>query len=69
VKNEDSLYKFLAFTGMLEKTRKEKFAKDRNLETDTVYNVNSFEEFYKDQLLLEAKKDQGREYKMDPKDY
>jgi hypothetical protein len=46
IKNEDSLYKFLAYSGTLEKKRRENLDKTRK-NNELVYGVENFEEFYK----------------------
>ena len=47
VKNEDSLYKFMAFSGMLEKNRRMDLNKLRK-DNEIPFGVHTFEEFYKD---------------------
>lgn len=55
-KNEDALYKFLAYSGMLEKKRREDLNKTRKDDEVTMGMMN-FTEFYKEQLQLDAKKE------------
>lgn len=69
ISDEDSLFKFLSYSGMLEKKRREEFPKNKQLKTDIAYGIHTFDEFYKGELVLEAKREQKREYKFDPKDY
>lgn len=56
IRNEDALYKFLAYTAMLEKTRKEKIKKVKNDEKEA-FELNMFDEYYKKELLSDAKRD------------
>ncbi len=56
VKNEDALYKFLAYSGVLEKKRRENLDKTRK-NNELVYGVENFEEFYKQELQRDAKRD------------
>lgn len=49
VKNEDALYKFLAYSGVLEKKRRENLDKTRK-NNELVYGIENFEEFYKQEL-------------------
>lgn len=56
VKNEDALYKFLAYTGMLEKKRREDVNKTRKSE-EIAFGIDTFEEFYKKQLQKDFKKE------------
>ncbi len=56
IKNEDALYKFLAYSGMLEKKRRENLDKTRKT-NELVYGIENFEEFYKGQLQRDAKRD------------
>ena len=49
IKDEDSLFKFLAYSGMLEKKRREDLNKTRKND-EIVYGVHNFEEFYKEEL-------------------
>jgi hypothetical protein len=49
VKNEDALYKFLAYSGVLEKKRRDNLDKTRK-NNELVYGVENFEEFYKQEL-------------------
>ena len=46
VKNEDALYKFLAYSGMLEKKRREDINKTRK-NNEIIFGIENFEEFYK----------------------
>ena len=56
VKNEDALYKFLAYSGMLEKKRREDLNKTRK-NNEISFGLENFEEFYKGELQRDAKKD------------
>ena len=56
VKNEDALYKYLAFCGMLEKNRRENIKETRK-SMEIAYGLHNFEEFYKDQLKKDANRD------------
>lgn len=56
VKNEDALYKFLAYSGVLEKKRRENLDKTRK-NNELVYGIENFEEFYKQELQKDAKRD------------
>jgi hypothetical protein len=49
LKNEDALYKFLAYSGMLEKTRREDINKTRK-NNEIIFGVENFTEFYKGEL-------------------
>lgn len=49
IKNEDALYKFMAFSGMLEKERRQDLNKLRK-DDMIAFGVHTFEEFYKNQL-------------------
>lgn len=49
VKNEDALYKFLAYSGMLEKKRREDLNKTRKDESIAM-SLSAFTEYYKDEL-------------------
>ncbi len=69
ITDEDSIFKFLSFSGMLEKKRREEFPKDKEKKIEAAYGVHSFEEFYKTELANEAKREKKREYKMDPEEY
>jgi hypothetical protein len=55
VQNEDALYKFLAYSGMLEKKRREDIDKTRKNNT-MIYGLETFEEFYKKELQTDAKR-------------
>jgi hypothetical protein len=46
VKNEDALYKFLAYSGILEKKRREDINKTRK-KNEIRYGMENIEEFYK----------------------
>jgi len=65
VKDKDALYKFLTYSGMLEKKRREDINKTRK-DNVVAFGIHNFEEFYKEQLLLDAKKP-AREIK--PEEY
>lgn len=56
IKNEDALYKFMAYSGMLEKKRRENIDKTRKDNT-MIYGIENFEEFYKRELQTDAKRD------------
>lgn len=56
IKNEDSLYKFLAYSAMLEKNRRADLDKTRKNNVIT-YGIQNFEEFYKRELQTDAKRD------------
>jgi hypothetical protein len=56
IKNEDALYKFLAYSGVLEKKRRENLDKTRK-NNELVYGIENFEEFYKQELQRDAKRD------------
>lgn len=56
VKNEDALYKFLAYSGMLEKNRREDLNKTRK-NSEISFGLENFEEFYKNELQRDAKRD------------
>ena len=56
VKNEDALYKFLAYSGVLEKQRRESIDKTRK-DLETVYGIDNFSEFYKQELQADAKRE------------
>ena len=56
MKNEDALYKFLAYSGMLEKKRRENIDKTRK-DASIVYGVENFEEYYKEELLRDSKRE------------
>ena len=56
LKNEDALYKFLSYSGMLEKKRSEDLNKIRK-DNDIAFGTDTFEEFYKRQLQYDAKLD------------
>jgi hypothetical protein len=56
IKNEDALYKFLAYSGSLEKKRRENLDKTRK-NNELVYGVENFEEFYKQELQKDAKRE------------
>lgn len=56
IKNEDALYKFLAYSGTLEKKRRENLDKTRK-NNELVYGVENFEEFYKQELQKDAKRE------------
>jgi hypothetical protein len=47
ITDQDSIYKFMAYSGMLEKKRKEEFPKDKEKVDVVAYGLQSFEEFYK----------------------
>jgi len=49
VKDEDALYKFLAYSGVLEKQRRENLDKTRK-DLEIAYGVDNFPEFYKQEL-------------------
>lgn len=55
VKNEDALYKFLAYSGMLEKKRREDLNKTRKDDLISM-GVSDFSEFYKQELQKDTKK-------------
>ena len=55
-KNEDALYKFLSYTGMLEKKRREDVNKTRKSE-ELIFGLDTFEEFYKKELQRDAKRE------------
>ena len=46
IRDEDALYKFLSYTAMLEKTRKETIKKNKNDEREA-FEINMFDEYYK----------------------
>ena len=54
LKNEDALYKFLAYSGMLEKKRREDIDKTRK-NNEMIYGMENFEEFYKGELKKDSK--------------
>ena len=54
LKNEDALYKFLAYSGMLEKKRREDINKTRK-NNEMIYGLENFEEFYKGELKKDSK--------------
>lgn len=54
LKNEDALYKFMAFSGMLEKKRREDIDKTRK-NNEMIYGLENFEEFYKGELKKDSK--------------
>ena len=54
LKNEDALYKFLAYSGMLEKKRREDVDKTRK-NNEMIYGIENFEEFYKGELKKDSK--------------
>lgn len=56
VKNEDALYKFLAYTGMIEKRRREDLNKTRKDE-NIAFNLAAFSEYYKAELIKDAKRE------------
>ena len=56
LKNEDALYKFLAYSGMLEKKRRADIDKTRK-NNELVYGIENFEEFYKQELQRDAKRE------------
>lgn len=56
MKNEDSLYKFLTYSAMLEKTRKENINQTRKSD-EIAFGLDTFEEYYKKTLQIDAKKD------------
>jgi hypothetical protein len=56
VKNEDALYKFLAYSGMLEKSRREDLKKTRK-DIMISTGVMTFPEFYKKELQKDAKRE------------
>lgn len=49
MKNEDSLYKFLTYSAMLEKTRKENINQTRKSD-EIAFGLDTFEEYYKKTL-------------------
>ena len=54
IKNEDAIYKFLAYSGMLHKKR----AADKKAtmkDPDAIAGFDAFEHFYQDILLQESK--------------
>lgn len=54
IKNEDAFFKFLAFSGMLEQQRRKDIKK--TLKDPTIYmGMNTWEQFYKNRLFIEAK--------------
>jgi len=65
IKNEDALYKFLAYSGMLEKKRRDDIDKTRK-NNEIIYGIENFEEFYKQELQRDAKRE-PRE--INPSDY
>jgi hypothetical protein len=46
IKNEDSLYKFLSFSGMLEKNRREEKLRNGEIRDEVAFGLTSFETFY-----------------------
>ena len=54
LKNEDALYKFMAYSGMLEKKRREDIDKTRK-NNEMIYGTENFEEFYKGELKKDSK--------------
>lgn len=56
LKNEDALFKFLAFSGMLEQSRREDINKTRK-NNELIYGVENFTEFYKQELQKDSKKE------------
>lgn len=56
VKDEDALYKFMALSGMIEKKRREDIEKTRK-SVEIACGMHTFEEYYKDQLLRDSKKE------------
>jgi hypothetical protein len=56
IKNEDALYKFLAYSGMLEKKRRDDIDKTRK-NNEIIYGIENFEEFYKQELQRDAKRE------------
>jgi hypothetical protein len=50
MKNEDAMYKFLAFSGMLEQNRRKDLAKTK-ISDKIAFDLHSFEEYYKETLL------------------
>ena len=56
LKNEDALYKFLAYSGVLEKKRREDINKTRK-NNDLIYGLENFEEFYKGELQRDSKRE------------
>lgn len=55
MKNEDAMYKFLAFSGMLESKRRETLDKTR-MDGDIAFAPHTFEEYVKQTLLEDARK-------------
>jgi hypothetical protein len=54
-KNEDALYKFLAYSGILERNRRQDINKTRK-NNEMIFGIESFEEFYKGELQRDAKR-------------
>lgn len=54
IKDTDSQFKWLAFSAMSEKRNKK--LSDANEDLDCMYNDDSFDEYYKRQLMLDAQK-------------
>ena len=69
MKNEDSLFKFLAYSGMLEKKRREERQRTGDINVEAAYGLHTFDEFYKSELERQAFTNKPREYKSDSKDY
>ena len=65
VKNDDALYKFLAYSGTLEKTRREDINKTRK-NNEIVFGIETFEEFYKQELQKDFKREPRP---VNPEDY
>ena len=54
IKNEDAFFKFMAFSGMLEQTRRKDLARTRK-DATAFMGMNTWEQYYKDRLFIEAK--------------
>lgn len=50
------MYKFLAYSGMLEKERREDINKTRK-NNELIFGIDNFTEFYKKELQIDAKRD------------
>lgn len=65
VKNEDALYKFLAFSGMLEKKRREELNKTRK-DIEMAFGIHDFDEYYKEELRKDSMQEPR---KIDPNEF
>jgi len=63
------MYKLMAFQGMLEKKRAKDMEEHPEKTLDYAMSFHSFDQFYQEELLREAQREQQREYKWNEAEY